>query len=73
MKEELSHCRTELKKEKEMRENLERTIANIVKNFKRFYEEADTARMIITEKLREIQDKEKHLASKIAESELDQS
>jgi len=37
MKEELVHCKIDLKKEKEMRENLERTIANIVKNFKRFY------------------------------------
>ena len=35
-----------------MRQNLENNIENIIMNFKRLYEEADAARIIVTNKLR---------------------
>jgi hypothetical protein len=38
-----------------MREKLESNVSEIVFNFKRLYEEADTARLIVTRKLSEIQ------------------
>jgi hypothetical protein len=44
-----------LKSEKEMRIKLEGNISDIVLNFKRLYEEADTARLIIVNKLKELQ------------------
>lgn len=44
----------QLAQEKEMRKNLEKNVNEIVLDFKRLYEEADTARMIVVSKLREI-------------------
>lgn len=61
LKDELARCQLDLQKEKGMREKLEDNINDIVQNFKRLYEEADTARLIVTRKLKEIQDKEKLL------------
>lgn len=40
-----------------MREKLENNINEIVLNFKRLYDEADAARLIVTRKLKEIQEK----------------
>lgn len=57
LKQELNKCQVELKKEKEMREKLELNISEIVLNFKRLYEEADTARLIVTRKLTEVQER----------------
>lgn len=62
LKDELAKTLHELKKEKSMREKLENNINDIVQNFKRLYEEADTARLVVAKKLKEIQEKEKHLA-----------
>jgi hypothetical protein len=45
-----------------MRIKLESNISDIVLNFKRLYEEADTARLIITKKLKELQEKEKKIS-----------
>ena len=58
---ELKIVRHNYSKEKEMREQLELNISDIVMNFKRLYDEADTARLIVTKKLKEISEKEKHL------------
>lgn len=44
-----------------MREKLEKNISEIVLNFKRLYTEADTARQIITNKLQEVQEREKKI------------
>lgn len=52
LKDELNKCQIELKKEKGIREKLEGNISDIVLNFKRLYEEADTARIIVTRKLK---------------------
>lgn len=38
-----------------MRESLEKSIEGIIMNFKRLYDEADAARMIVTNKLREVE------------------
>ena len=59
LKDELAKCQLDLQKEKGMREKLENNINDIVQNFKRLYEEADTARLIVTRKLKDIQEKEK--------------
>lgn len=57
-----------------MREKLENNINDIVQNFKRLYEEADTARLIVTRKLKEIQEKEKLMQyDPLNESEKDSS
>lgn len=40
-----------------MRAQLESNISDIVLNFKRLYEEADTARLIVTRKLADILEK----------------
>ena len=40
-----------------MREKLESNISEIVLNFKRLYEEADTARLIVTKKLKELEER----------------
>ena len=40
-----------------MRKNLEKTVNDTVLDFKRLYDEADTARMIVVAKLREIEEK----------------
>ena len=50
-----------MKTEKEMRQNLEKNIENLIMNFKRLYDEADAARLIITKKLESIQEREKKL------------
>lgn len=57
LKEELNKTNHELKKEKEMRVLLENNISDIVFNFKRLYDEADTARLIVTDKLKELQER----------------
>ncbi len=57
LKEQLNITNHELKKEKEMRVLLESNISDIVFNFKRLYDEADTARLIVTDKLKELQEK----------------
>lgn len=44
-----------------MRTNLENNIQDIIMNFKRLYEEADTARLIVTKKLKEIEDRERKI------------
>ena len=41
-----------------MRQNLELNIQNINLNFKRFYQEADEARKIVNQQLKEISKKE---------------
>lgn len=51
-----------------MRTKLEQNISEIVLNFKRLYEEADIARLIVAEKLKEIQDKEKMMANAAQEA-----
>ncbi len=58
LKEELSKFKIQFNIQKEMRQNLEVNIENIVLNFKRFYDEADSARRIVTLKLKEIENKE---------------
>ena len=62
LKIELSNSETKLRKEQEMRKNLENNIAHIVLNFNSLYQEVETARLIIVHKLKELQDKEKALA-----------
>ena len=47
-----------------MRENLELNIQNINLNFKRFYEEADKSRKIVTEQLKNVQKKQQELKNK---------
>lgn len=49
---EVNKYKQELDREKKMRLNLEGNIRTIVLNFKRFYEEADEARRIITTQLK---------------------
>lgn len=44
-----------------MRTNLESNIQDIIMNFKRLYEEADTARQIVTKKLKEVEDRERRI------------
>ena len=44
--------KTKYSKEKNMREQLETNLSEIVMNFKRLYDEADTARLIVTKKLK---------------------
>lgn len=61
LKEELNKSTEQLNREKEMRASLENNIQDIIMNFKRLYEEADTARLIVTKKLREVEDREKRL------------
>lgn len=48
-----------------MRQNLESNISSIVLNFKRFYVEADDARKIVTEQLKNISQKEHELNIKL--------
>lgn len=48
-----------------MRENLESNISSIVLNFKRFYVEADEARKIVAEQLKNINQKEQTLNIKL--------
>lgn len=48
-----------------MRENLENNISTIVLNFKRFYVEADEARKIVTEQLKNINQKEQSLNTRL--------
>lgn len=62
LNEQLSKAHAELKNEKEMRQQLEKNISDIVLNFKRLYDEADTARLIVTHKLKELLEKEKRIA-----------
>lgn len=58
MKEELLKSKLELRKVTEIKEQLENNVADIIQSFKRLYEEADTARLIVVKKLAEIQQKE---------------
>lgn len=44
-----------------MRQNLQKNIEHIIKNFKRLYDEADSARLIITTKLRDLEERERKL------------
>lgn len=55
----------ELATEREMRINLEVNIENIVMNFKRFYVEADNARKIVVQKLKEIEARDADINSKL--------
>lgn len=59
------------KKEKEMRQKLESNISEIVLNFQRLYEEAETARLIVTHKLKQLQTREKQLLAAVKQAELE--
>lgn len=59
----------DLKKVTEIKEQLENNVADIIQSFKRLYEEADAARLIVVKKLAEIQEKEKFTESDKASSE----
>lgn len=52
---EIRKCQEELKSEREMRINLEKSISNTIQNFTRLYEEADLARKIVVGQLKEVE------------------
>ena len=57
----LETANNELSKEKEMRESLEANIQSIMLNFKRLHDEAETARLVVVRKLKELQEREQKL------------
>ena len=57
LKEELNKCKVDLKKITEIKEKLESNVTEIVQYFKRLYDEADIARLVVVKKLKEIQEK----------------
>ena len=59
LKEQLAKFDKDMRREKEMRMGLEASISQIVLNFKSLYDEVDTARLIIVDKLKELQEKER--------------
>ena len=59
LREELKTTQLELKNVTKIKEQFENNVNEITESFKRLYEEADMARMIVVKKLKEIQERER--------------